>query len=236
MLRDSEERFSPHFKGDIALDHMARYALAATMIQSTHEVLDVASGEGYGTALLAAVANRVTGMDRSAEAVEHASAKYVRPNLRYLRGNAEQMLDLRDEFFDVVVSFETIEHLQYPNTFLNEVKRVLKPTGFLIISTPDEEVFNEGRAAPNPFHLHEFSRYDFDVTLTDRWKYTRLLGQTTSRYSVIASADGNPVNAFMMGRDREGSVELQGVIPRPMYLIGIASDVGLPGANSLVYG
>jgi ubiquinone/menaquinone biosynthesis C-methylase UbiE len=235
MLRDSEERFSPHQTGDIALDHLTRYAAAATMVHDNDEVLDVASGEGYGSALLAVKSRRVTGVDINADCVQHATERYTTPNLRYLQANAES-LPLPDGFFDVVVSFETIEHCVNPMAALAEMKRVLKPRGFLVISTPDKVEFNRDRHGVNPFHAHEFTRDEFEAALANRFKHVRMLGQTTKRYSLLTGADGNPTTTFSVGH-REGlDMWLSTVIATPMYLIGVASDAGLPATPSLVFG
>lgn len=234
-LRDSEERFSPHQTGDIALDHMARYALAAMMVRSDAEVLDAASGEGYGTALLSTRARRLTGVDLSAEAIGHAAATYVTPNLRYLEGDV-QALPLPGAFFDIVVSFETIEHVRDTTAALGEFRRVLRPGGFLLISTPDTDVFNRGRAAPNPYHPSEFTAYDFEAALSERFRYVRILGQRTARYSVIGSQDGNPTSSFAISNVQGLQMSIGPVLRDPMYLIGIASDAALPAAPSLVHG
>lgn len=234
-LRDSEERFSPHQTGDIALDHMARYAMALMMVKPDDEVLDVASGEGYGSALLSNRCRRVTGVDLSAEAVEHAASRYVAPNLRYLHGDAED-LPLPDQFFDVIVSFETIEHLRTPGAALAHMKRVLKPRGYVVISTPDADVYNAGRAAKNPYHPSEFTAYDFEALLAYHFRYVRMLGQSTSRYSLISSQDGSPTSSFSVASSKGQDMTLGPVIRKPMYLIGVASNHALPALPSLVYG
>src|SRR5438132_73020 len=70
---------------DVVVEHLHRYALAS-MLCKNKSVLDVASGEGYGSNLLAMTAKSVVGVDISPEAVTHATAKYNRPNLRFLSG------------------------------------------------------------------------------------------------------------------------------------------------------
>jgi SAM-dependent methyltransferase len=236
MLRDSEERFSPHQPGDIALDHLARYTAAATMMKPDAEVLDIACGEGYGSALLAGKARRVTGIDISAECIEHASERYTSPNLRYVRSDASN-LTFPDAFFDAVVSFETIEHCMDYAAVLDEMKRVLKPGGFLVISTPDAEEFNRGRGVANPFHLHEFTRNEFEESLSSRWRYVQMLGQRTKTYSLITGADGNFTSSFSLGHVKDQlDITLTTTIPKPMYLIGVASDAGLPGVPSIIFG
>lgn len=234
MLRDSEERFSPHMRGDIASDHLARYAFATMLIDADSEVLDIASGEGYGAAMLSGKASRVTGVDNSYDAVQHARAEYFSPNIRYIHGDATN-LELDDAFFDYIVSFETIEHIKDPDKALSEMRRVLKPNGVLVISTPDRDVFNLGRAAPNPYHLHEFSAQEFESALSAQFRFVRMMGQNTARYSLIASMDGNPTSSFTIGSVDGQSIAMRPVIHKPMYMIAICSNGGLPAPPTIVF-
>ena len=127
------ERFTTSFGGQTAIEHWHRYLLARELVRD-RDVLDVACGEGYGSALLAQTARSVVGVDFSATAVAHARASYVQPNLRCLEGNALS-IPLDAAAVDVVVSFETLEHFRDHDRFLQEVKRVLRPGGLLLIST-----------------------------------------------------------------------------------------------------
>src|SRR5690348_13511788 len=103
------ERFVPHTEGDIQLEHMHRYVAARLLVQGKR-VLDIACGEGYGSDLLSEAAASVVGVDIDEAAISHARQAYVRPNLKFLRGDAVA-IPLGDSSVDVVVSFETIEHL-----------------------------------------------------------------------------------------------------------------------------
>ena len=122
----------------ITYEHWHRY-LYATPYCAGKVVLDIASGEGYGSALLAEHAAEVHGVDLSEEAVEHARRAYPRPNLRFTAGSASAIPIPGEHRFDVVVSFETIEHLDQPSQdlFLREVRRLLKPDGVFLVSTPN---------------------------------------------------------------------------------------------------
>ncbi|MEO8507242.1 MAG: class I SAM-dependent methyltransferase [Betaproteobacteria bacterium] len=169
MSRDLEftgERFVPGVTGEIAHEHWHRYAFARRFVAG-RRVLDVACGEGYGSALLAAVAADVIGVDIADEAVAHARTVYAaRPNLRFEQGSAAA-LPLVDGTVDVVVSFETIEHLpavEQPR-MLAEVARVLKSDGLLLLSAPNPVEYSQARDYRNPFHLHEPSREELDALL-----------------------------------------------------------------------
>jgi len=130
------ERFLPSCSGEIAYEHWHRYAFARQFVGGCH-VLDAACGEGYGTALLGAVAATVVGVDIDADAIAHAAARYgITDRVRFLEGSCAD-LPLADAAFDVVVSFETIEHVEAEDQsrMLAEFARVLKPDGLLIIYT-----------------------------------------------------------------------------------------------------
>jgi ubiquinone/menaquinone biosynthesis C-methylase UbiE len=153
-------------------EHIARYRFAKDYVRGKR-VLDVACGEGYGAAAMArAGASSVVGVDISAEVCEHARRKY---GLDARPGDA-QAIPLPDRSVDVVVSFETIEHVEKPEAFLRECARVLVPEGLLIVSTPNRPVYTGG-AASNPFHRIEFDEREFLDLLGARFRSVRLHSQ-----------------------------------------------------------
>src|SRR5579884_1636989 len=135
------ERYVPAIEGQIKYEHLHRYALCLELVAGK-TVLDIASGEGYGAALLASVATSVTGVDVDAATVEHAKHSYYKPNLTFLAGTCER-IPLPDSSFDIVTSFETIEHHDKHDEMLDEIKRVLKPGGALIISSPNRLTYSD---------------------------------------------------------------------------------------------
>src|ERR1700689_568049 len=145
------ERLTSDFGGQTQIEHLHRYLLAREWCRGK-DVLDVASGEGYGTALLAQVARSVVGVEISPEAVAHASGAYRADNLRFVAGDA-RVLPCPDATFDVVTSFETIEHFAEQDCFLDEIRRVLRPGGQLIISTPDRDNYSPAESSANPYHV-----------------------------------------------------------------------------------
>ncbi|MCX5046088.1 class I SAM-dependent methyltransferase [Aldersonia sp. NBC_00410] len=119
------------------------------------EVLEAGAGEGYGADMIADVANKVIGLDYDISAVEHIRARY--PRVEMLHGNLAS-LPLPDESVDVVVNFQVIEHLWDQLQFLQECRRVLRPGGQLLVSTPNRITFSPGRDTPlNPFHTRELN-------------------------------------------------------------------------------
>ncbi len=118
------------------------------------KVLDVGCGHGYGTAEMAKHAADMTGADYSAPTVEANNARYAKAfsNLRFVQ-NKVPPLNFPDESFDVVTSFQFIEHLEARTEFIREASRVLKPGGVLLLSTPNVK----RSLARNPFHIHEYT-------------------------------------------------------------------------------
>ena len=102
------ERLTTGTSGQVEIEHLHRYFLARDLCRGL-DVLDVAAGEGYGTALISQVARSVVGIEISAEAVRYATQAYSGTNIRFLEGDARR-LPVDDACVDVVVSFETIEH------------------------------------------------------------------------------------------------------------------------------
>ncbi|HYD64516.1 class I SAM-dependent methyltransferase [Azospirillum sp.] len=146
--------------------HVVRYELAAELVEPGARVLDVACGLGYGSALLArrTAAARVVGMDASGWAVDYATLNYAAldERLSYRAGDACDLSAFADGAFDLVVSFETIEHLPDYRPFLAEVARVLKPGGRLIASVPNLWIDETG-TDPNPWHFHVFDWPRFEA-------------------------------------------------------------------------
>ena len=150
---------------DLLNEHMARYTFAVRLARGKR-VLDAGCGAGYGAAELARVSLRVTGIDVAAEAVEYAREHYPAPNLVFEQASATA-LPFDAASFDLVVAFEVIEHLEDWRGFLAEARRVLSPSGQLIVSTPNRLYYTESRGAhgANPFHVHEFDFAEFTAEL-----------------------------------------------------------------------
>ncbi len=121
------------------------------------DVLDAACGVGYGSALIArAGAKSVLGIDIDPRTIAYAGEHFARPRVGFTEVAAEQLTQL-GRTFDVVVSFETIEHLHEPARFLAEVRRVLRPGGLFICSTPNRDFAGKEEKNANPYHLSEMS-------------------------------------------------------------------------------
>jgi SAM-dependent methyltransferase len=153
-------------------EHIARYRFAKDFVRGKR-VLDIACGEGYGAAALAKVgAASVTGVDISSDTCEHAQRKY---GLDARAGDAGA-IPLEDRSIDLIVSFETIEHVNSPAAFLDECVRVLVQDGTLIVSTPNRPVYSS-EGGKNPFHQLEFDEQEFVDVLRERFRTVRLYTQ-----------------------------------------------------------
>jgi len=142
------ERFVPGTRGEIWIEHWHRYHFARRWVAG-RDVLDVACGEGYGAALLARDAARVTGVDVSPEAIAHARSVYAGiSNARFEVAPCTQ-LPLADASVDVAVSFETIEHIEEQEPFVSELARVLRPSGLLVLSCPNRAEYRDRRNFDN---------------------------------------------------------------------------------------
>jgi SAM-dependent methyltransferase len=227
------ERLTTAAGGQVEIEHLHRYMMARDFCRGL-DVLDVASGEGYGTALLAQVAKSAIGVEISAEAAGHAASQYRAKNLRYLQGDARD-LPLADESVDVVVSFETIEHFYEQEKFLAEVRRVLRKGGKFIVSSPNREIYSPPGSEANPFHKRELSRQEFENLLADFFPNFHLLCQRPMLGSVLLSDDGEPGRLISIERRGPHHFERTEGVSRPPYLLAIASDAPLPPAANSIF-
>jgi ubiquinone/menaquinone biosynthesis C-methylase UbiE len=152
---------------DLWAEHLSRYAFAARHAAGAG-ILDIGCGTGYGTSELAQCGLSAVGIDIAPEAVAYARAHYSQPNLRYVAASATA-LPFADSTFDLVTGFEVIEHLSEWRGLLAEARRVLRPEGVFLVSTPNKVYYAESRGAegPNPFHTHEFEFAEFQAALAE---------------------------------------------------------------------
>lgn len=159
-------------------EHLARYAFAGSFVQGK-DVLDVACGTGYGSSALAETAKSVIGVDLSEEAVAHAKANFSKANLEFRNGDCSK-LDFRPGQFDVIVSFETIEHLEEKGrlAFLSSLEKYLKPEGKLLLSTPNKIITSPYTDKPlNRFHVLEFTRDTLRKEIEAKFRIEKWYGQ-----------------------------------------------------------
>ena len=223
------ERYLPEFDRDWTLEHLHRYLLACELA-ADKTVLDIACGDGYGSAMLARHAAQVTGVDIDTPTVERARSKYVADNLRFLQGSATD-IPLDDDSVDLVISFETIEHLTEQDRMLCEIRRVLRPEGFLLISSPDKYEYSDVPDYHNEFHLKELYCREFEELLQKHFSRHALLGQRVVFGSLIASADTRPFLSWSKVEEQSRSEGLAHAV----YHIAIAGEGPLPGLPSSLF-
>ena len=159
-------------------EHIYRYIFAASLAESKL-VLDVACGTGYGVGYMVEKgAAEVVGVDISMLAVGYAQERLGRNNKASFICADAIRLPFVDKAFDIVVSFETIEHIRQYRKFLIECRRVLKENGLLICSTPNRRIFSPNLAKPiNTFHVKEFWPEEFYRLLRRCFASITLYGQ-----------------------------------------------------------
>ena len=195
-------------------EHLVRYQLAAKLV-SGKKVLDIASGSGYGANLLQIAGGEVTGVDIDEASIQNAQKLF--PQVKFLVGSAEK-LDQADQEFDLITSFETIEHLEYPEKYLAELARVLETNGLALISTPNREVFQ----AKNPYHIKEYNRQEFSDLLKGYFKEVIILEQRNGLATYITASNNL---AFNTNTKVEARVEMElTTTSTPLYFIAVCSQ------------
>lgn len=162
-------------------EHLARYRFSSEFVRGMR-VADAACGTGYGSQMLAdAGARSVHGMDISEEAVSLCIERNSRPNVTYSVANAQDLKAISDDEFDVVVSFETIEHLPNVEAYLDEMARILRIGGTFLVSTPDRRIVSAlyffQRHPANPYHIQEYTGRELISLLSTRFEINGCYGQ-----------------------------------------------------------
>jgi SAM-dependent methyltransferase len=216
------ERFVPGTPGEIWVEHWHRYHFAARWAAGKR-VLDVACGEGYGSALLARGAASVTGIDVSGEAIAHAARTYGEVgNLRFVRASCGR-LPLESGSVDVAVSFETLEHITEQAAFVDELARVLAPGGVLVLSCPDKREYSDARAHVNEFHVKELYRGELEALLAPRFPERDWYGQRPTFYSLIAPEGSREAAGQVVEVEEADPVHGRPALSRPLYFLVVAA-------------
>ena len=141
------------------VEHLGRYLFACHLLKNSNNVLDVSCADGYGTYLLSNCVNKVYGIDRNKSYLDIGKAYYNADNIIY------KQVDLNDEViegkYDNIVCFETLEHLEDPETLLHNLYDVLEDKGTLLLSVPNSKYeLDENGVNKDSYHLHVFDYYD----------------------------------------------------------------------------
>lgn len=236
-MTDSElsftgERFLPSCVREIWYEHYHRYTMALSWVEGLN-VLDAACGEGYGSYLLSTKAKHVTGVDIAKEAIIHATKHYQKDNIEFVESDVITM-DFDDNTFDAVVSFETLEHLGQQEQLISEFKRVLKPDGILIISTPDKKEYSDKMDFDNEFHVKELYRNEFADLLKPHFQNTQWYGQKLLFASGIWQLEKELVSLHYDCMNADHDVKNSPLI-NPVYFIVVASNVDISETQAKDY-
>ena len=228
------ERFIPGEMNDPATvtEHYQRYSAALPLVKGK-VVLDIASGSGYGTYFLSSAAAMAYGVEIDQGAVDYSRERYAGSNLKYLQGSVDK-IPLEDHSVDVVVSFETIEHVsaELQVRMMEEIERVLKDDGILFISSPDKRYYSEERGFDNPYHVHELYASEFKALLEKHFRHIAFAGQRFL-FGCCAIWNDRIAGNTVLYDDlaRTPSEELG----KPHYLLAVAGNGVLPEVfNSIV--
>ena len=205
------ERFLPECAGEMIYEHWHRYLIVRNYVAGKR-VLDVASGEGYGSHLLSKAAASVVGADISADAVAHANSRYANENLRYVAADCTQIPEL-DASFDVIVSFETIEHMTKHEAFLREVDRLLAPAGIFIISSPNRPEYSDKTGYKNEFHVKELDRAELKTLLDPHFPAQAWFAQRAAFHSMVWPLETAATSAAAL------TAEGDTAYPEPLYFL-----------------
>jgi SAM-dependent methyltransferase len=229
LIEWTGERLVPWARdAQVAYEHFHRYLWAQPLV-ADRRVLDLASGEGFGSALLADTARSVTGIDIDERTIEHSRQSYVAPNLDFRVASATDLSGVADGAFDAVVAFEMIEHVADQEVVLAEVARVLAPGGLLIISTPERQAYSADRDYVNPFHARELTQAEFAALLRSRFSSIALFAQRAVAGSRIEALEPARSGAHLAVRVEWSDGEWRPAgPPAPLYIVAVASTAALP--------
>lgn len=223
------ERLETFVLNDTTIEHLHRYAIAKELVQGKR-VLDIACGEGYGANLLATSAHFVNGVDIDQATITHASQKYKKANLSFTQGSVER-IPFDANTFDIVVSFETLEHTTEHMSMLKEIKRVMKPDGLALISTPDKKSYSDIPGYKNPFHKKELYQAEFEKLLNAHFNHHSLYYQNLHIASLIMNTDNRSIKIY---EGDYNSINNPDTI-EPLYFLALCSDQEIPKLPSSVF-
>ena len=210
----------------INYEHWHRYQFAGQFTKD-RRVLDIACGEGYGSKFLSNNAGAVVGVDISPETVDHASNKYGGGNLAFMVGSVGKIPIGENHSFDVIVSFETIEHVDDADqrAFLAEVKRLLSLAGVFIVSTPNKLVYTDLMACKNEFHVKEFYYSEFKEFLSGHFRNVVMLDQRieTGSYIRCMADEKAAFHEYRIDHSDKG-FHPTSETRKPLYFLAVCSD------------
>jgi SAM-dependent methyltransferase len=234
ILRFTGERFTPECVREIWYEHLHRYAYAAGFAAGKR-VLDAACGEGYGSAVLAHAGARVLGVDIADDTIAHARQRYAGVDrLEFAQGDVTCLDHLDDGGFDLIVSFETLEHVHEQQRMVAGFRRLLAPGGLLLISSPDKRTYSDARGYHNEFHVRELYRDQLEALLTAEFPALRVYAQKLLFQSLLWDPDRAPTLASAATLHDDASLTHRPDYTALYFLVACAaSEADLPPAGAL---
>jgi ubiquinone/menaquinone biosynthesis C-methylase UbiE len=230
-LEFTGERFTPECVREIWYEHYHRYAFALPLARGKR-VLDAACGEGYGSALIAGEAQSVLGLDVSAAAVAHAQSRYGSRGARFEQADVTALDHLPTAGFDLILSFETLEHLQAQEQMLAGFRRLLSPNGLLLVSTPDKRNYSDLPGFHNEHHVRELYRDEFEQLLAQNFSEVRLYAHKLLFQSALWAMDESRSGYAAATLSSDGSISTDLTYP-PLYYLAVCANRTLPELPAL---
>ena len=226
----SLERIDPILREDLyCVDHLLRYALGIPLCKGKR-VLDAACGVGFGAVLLARQrAKEVVGLDNSEDGIRLCQERWELENLRFVCQDLESLEAGETGSFDLITSFETLEHVKDPARVLSQFKQVLNEGGVLLGSVPGKT----DRYEDNAFHLHYFDEDSLRSVLADHFQNVAIFGQSFSVRSAIHPMNEVPAPEPLKKEHEEGmKIDFGKGRVEEDSLVFLASDGELPSLDS----
>jgi len=225
-LEYDRQRFLPWMEGDqIHYEHLHRYDFCKQFVKNK-KIIDLACGEGYGTYMLAKNAKSAIGIDIDEKTVVHAGKRYAESNLEYIRGLITD-IPLKDQkTFDVAICLNAIEYISEHDKLMENIIRILKDDGILIVSTPNKNIFKDEKKYFNTSYKKLFNSEDLEDLLKNYFGRIYLLGQNIFSGSNIwnLSSSGNTFNETFLDKDDEEYYFADSKNKLPSYYIAVATN------------
>ena len=175
-MSHAEERLANDPTSELWGEHRARYRFASQFVNG-NRVLDIACGAGFGLEMLEEANAWAVGVDYDREALGDVRRRL--PTTRLARADGMR-LPFNGGSFETVVSFETLEHVTDARALVFELRRVLRPGGYLVLSTPNRSFGPQDHHTANKFHIREFTANELYDCLNECFAEVRLYGQRPS--------------------------------------------------------
>ena len=208
-----EERHSTETQSPWWGEHLFRYQWAEQYIRAPMKILDLACGTGFGSALLARIEGvAVIGGDLDPPSLAAAAAEYRTESGPHFAAMDGTRLPLPDRSLDLILSYETVEHIEQYHDFVVELARILKKGGTLLLSTPNRLVASPDGVMRNPFHTQEFDMQELGRVLSGPFSEVAVMGQHYARFDQLPGMRG------LIGKAAESFFYLRGIRKLPMSL------------------